>query len=119
MTPAALHPVIGNPTLTEQQWQRQVITVAQMYAWDVHHHHDSRRSEAGWPDLVLVGHRRALFVELKTLRGRVRPPQRHWLTALTLAGCEVALWRPTDLPHVIAALGPTQQRLPGYHEETP
>jgi hypothetical protein len=100
--------------LTEALWQKQVVGIAQHYAWAVHHHYDSRRSEPGWPDLVLCGHGRALFVELKTQTGRLRADQRRWLGLLDAAGCEVGLWRPCDLDQVTAALGPRQQRLPRW-----
>ena len=105
--------VLAPASMTERDWQRLVITTARYRGWEAHHHHDSRRSEPGWPDLVLIGHRRALFVELKTNTGRLAPVQIEWLTALHTAGCEVAVWRPRDLPAVLSVLGPTQQRLHG------
>ena len=97
--------------LTEREWQAQVVAIARMYGWRVHHHLISRGSEAGWPDLVIAGHSRGLFVELKTDKGALRPEQRTWLELLALAGCEVAVWRPADLDMVTAALGPQQTRL--------
>lgn len=99
--------------LSEAAWQRQVIDLARLHRWEVHHSADSRRAHAGWPDLVLAGHRRVLFAELKTERGRLRPEQTRWLELLAAAGLEVALWRPRDLPAVIRTLGPVQQRLTG------
>ncbi len=103
--------------ITEAQWQRQVIDIARLHRWDVHHSADSRRAHAGWPDLVLVGHGRALFIELKTETGRLRPAQTRWLAALAAAGLEVAVWRPHHLPIAVRVLGPTQQRLTTW--ETP
>ena len=61
-----------------------------------YHTHDSRRSEAGFPDLVIVGER-VIYRELKSARGRVRPEQRVWLDALTAAGQDADIWRPRDL----------------------
>ncbi len=97
--------------LTEREWQAQVVAIARTYGWQVHHHLISYGSAAGWPDLAIAGHGRVLFVELKTDAGRLRPEQIVWLDLLTTAGCEVAVWRPTDLDTVTAALGPRQTRL--------
>jgi hypothetical protein len=98
--------------MTEAQLQSRVLGLAKFYAWDVYHTHDSRRSNPGWPDLVLIKPPRVLFVELKTHRGSLRPEQRHWLQMLRDAGQEVAVWRPADLEHVaVRTLGHQQQRL--------
>ncbi len=97
--------------LTEREWQAQVVAIARTYGWQVHHHLISYGSAAGWPDLVIASHGRALFVELKNDTGRLRPEQRMWLGLLAAAGCEVAVWRPADLDTVTAALGPRQTRL--------
>jgi len=104
-------PAASGSTLTERQWQAVVVEVARTYGWQVHHHLVSRGSSAGWPDLVIARTGRALFVELKTQTGRLRPEQRTWLALLAAAGCEVAVWRPADLDQVTAALGPRQTRL--------
>jgi len=47
-------------------------------------------------------------VSARTPPGRV---VNTWLGLLAAAGCEVAVWRPTDLDTVTAALGPRQTRL--------
>jgi len=61
-----------------------------------YHTYNSRRSEPGFPDLVIVGSR-MIIRELKTERGRVRPEQRVWLDALVRAGQDADVWRPDDL----------------------
>lgn len=58
---------------------------------------DSRRSPAGFPDLVLVGPQGTLFRELKTETGRTSGAQEHWLTALRAAGQDAGVWRPSSL----------------------
>lgn len=61
-----------------------------------YHVHDSRRSDPGFPDLVIVGAGRVLFRELKTAAGRLTAEQRAWLADLTRAGCDADVWRPND-----------------------
>ena len=46
-------PVV-HPRQTEDQWQSAVIEYARLMGWLVYHTHDSRHSEKGFPDLVLV-----------------------------------------------------------------
>lgn len=85
--------------MKEAVLQAQIEQLARTLGWLVYHTHDSRRSQAGFPDLVLVHarQRRVLWRELKTQKGRVRPEQRDWLDALTRAGEDAAIWRPSDL----------------------
>ena len=86
--------------MTEREWQAQVVEAATLCRWRHYHAYDSRRSDPGWPDLVLVRESELVFVELKTELGRVTPDQRSWLDALELAGAEVHVWRPTDFTAV-------------------
>ncbi|MDN4645375.1 VRR-NUC domain-containing protein [Arthrobacter sp. PsM3] len=88
------------PKLSEEQFQQQVIDLAQYHQYEVTYHNpDSRRSQAGFPDLVLISssRRRALFRELKTEDGRVRPKQQAVLLAMVAAGLDADVWRPSDL----------------------
>jgi hypothetical protein len=90
--------------LTEAQWQTIVIEVARLNGWWVHHHYDSRRSEPGWPDLVLLRDGEALFVELKREDGKVAAAQAYVLDLLESAGCEACVWRPSDEERAFARL---------------
>lgn len=107
-TMTALTPVGDARTVRverEADFQGAVISLARLTGWLAFHSHDSRRSAAGWPDLALCKPPRLLVVELKTTRGRLRPEQRVWLTALAACpGVEVALWRPADWPAIERAL---------------
>ena len=88
------------PKLSEDQFQQQVIDLAHFHQYDVTYHNpDSRRSQAGFPDLVLISSSRgrALFRELKTEDGRVRPKQQSVLLAMVAAGLDADVWRPQDL----------------------
>lgn len=64
-----------------------------------YHTHDSRRSEPGWPDLVIAGAERGVFLvrELKRQNGRVSPEQAQWLHTLRDLGVDADVWRPADL----------------------
>lgn len=106
----------GVLTLGEAAWQAHVEQLARARGWLVYHAPDNRpvlgrggkryvqAVEPGFPDLVLVRGDRVLFRELKTETGRVRPEQKKWLAALEAAGCDVAVWRPSDLSEVNATL---------------
>ncbi|MFE2850359.1 VRR-NUC domain-containing protein [Streptomyces lavendulae] len=99
--------------MIEEQFRRRVRQLAAMRGWSLTYHtHNSRRSDAGWPDEV-YGHPaagRTLFVELKTDTGRVRPAQEEWLHHLNACGFEVALWRPRDLAQIVTTLAPDGPR---------
>lgn len=83
--------------MTEAQLLTGVSALARDLGWLCYHTHDSRRSEPGFPDLVLVQGDRCLFRELKTSSGRVTAAQRKWLHALAATGADASVWRPWDL----------------------
>ena len=97
-------------SLTERQWQRQVLDAARYCGWLRAHFRPAQTARgwrtpvegdgAGFPDLVLVRGHRLLFVELKSDRGRVSPAQQAWLDALRRASVEVHVWRPSDWARV-------------------
>ena len=82
--------------MREKDLQQAVVGLARRAGWLVYHTYDSRRSDPGWPDLVLVHpvRRRLLIRELKTMKGRVSPAQKTWLAALAAVGLDAAVWRP-------------------------
>lgn len=84
---------------SERVFQDQVIELARSLGFSlVYHTYDSRRSQPGFPDLVLVNPvtRRVLFRELKSARGRVSPEQKRWGDGLRAAGADFDFWRPQD-----------------------
>ena len=103
-----------NATLTEKEWLAQVTELAETLGWTVYHTHDSRRSKAGFPDLVLVRRTALIFAELKTQRGALTGPQRQWLVDLHLARQQTYVWRPSDWVRVVAIL-----TSPQLFKETP
>lgn len=80
----------------ERDFQRRVIALAKLQGWKVYHTHDSRRSEPGFPDLVLARGERVLFAELKNIGGKATPEQLKWLCALHEARTSAFLWWPSD-----------------------
>ncbi|WP_461634486.1 VRR-NUC domain-containing protein [Glutamicibacter soli] len=93
--------VRNHPALlwSEATFQSQVIQLAKQLGFkQIYHVYDSRRSEPGFPDLVMVNARtrRTLFIELKTQKGRISPEQVTWIDALRVSGQTAMVWRPSD-----------------------
>jgi hypothetical protein len=92
-------------SVSEKDWQAQVIELALLNGWWPYHPFDSRRSEPGYPDLTLIRPPRLVFAELKTERGRLSIPQRHIIDLLReCPGIEVYVWRPSDWDEVARTL---------------
>jgi hypothetical protein len=98
-------PHIIREQATEAEFQAAVVQSAKLRGWWAYHTHDSRRSEAGFPDLVLLrgvhgrGHRygRCIVAELKVRGRQATPEQRHvlWLFG-QVPNIEVHHWTPRD-----------------------
>ncbi len=102
--------------ITEAQFQETVIELAQKSGFKVYHTHDSRKSEPGFPDLVLVRPPRCLFVECKREDGKLTPEQGEWLMAL--AGCQslaVFVWRPTEWGEIESVIAGGMSQHQGDH----
>ena len=88
--------------MTEKQLQAAVTEAAALGGWLSYHTFDSRKSQPGFPDLVLVHPRRGvLYAELKTDTGRMTDPHRKWMNALSEAGAAWRLIRPADSAAVV------------------
>ena len=84
--------------MQESELQSEVIRIAEENGHLVFHSTDSRRDIGrGFPDLVIVGRHRALFVELKSSTGSRTTEQTGWYYRLIAIGEHVTLWRPKDL----------------------
>ena len=92
------------PKVSEKVFQATVLELAHLEGWLSYHTHDSRRSAAGFPDLVLVRPPRVIFAELKTAKGAMSPQQRLWIAALGACEVEAYIWRPADWPDIEQAL---------------
>ncbi len=102
--------------MREGELQDLVVAAARSMGLLCYHTYDSRRSEPGFPDLVIVGSRNILFRELKSATGRLSPTQVYWLGALELTGADVEVWRPADWPvritRELSALGRSKMPRP-------
>lgn len=88
---------------SEKEFQADVIRFAKSEGWLCYHTRDSRRSESGFPDLVLI--RDGLIVaELKTADGRLTASQANWLDSFRACGIAAYLWRPADWPRIVEVL---------------
>lgn len=97
-------------TMTEAEWQLLLVEYAHLRGWWIYHTHDSRRSQPGWPDLVLLRPPEALFVEVKSASGRVSPEQAEVLQQLMRCDLEVHVWRPADEADAFARLARVPRR---------
>ena len=100
--------MVMDGSVTEAAFQDTVIKFAEFFRWYVYHTHDSRRSQPGFPDLVLVRNGQIIFAELKSARGRVSADQQGWINELERCAWEVgnanllrvAVWRPANWPEI-------------------
>jgi hypothetical protein len=98
--------VVGEPdtpagvSLPETAFLGQVRRIALDLGYCCYHTHDSRRSEPGFVDIVLVDpcHPSPVYMwELKTATGKVTPAQQVWMDALDGRTITAGVWRPRDL----------------------
>lgn len=84
-------------SISELALQKSLIEVAEMYGWQVWHDNDSRRNNAGLPDLICAHPvHGVVFVELKSERGYLRPAQKEWRDVLVMGGARYYVFRPRD-----------------------
>jgi len=83
--------------MPEKELQTIVERLLRAHGYKSYHVFDSRRSEAGWPDIVAIREGRILVIELKSEKGNVSKEQREWLDEWGKTSAEVWVWRPADL----------------------
>lgn len=92
---------VGNSHLDEAGFMSQVIQLARVTGWLVYHTRNSKGSDAGFPDLVLVRDGQVMFWECKRDEGKPTMAQAEWLAALGDSSIvEVGVIRPRDWFHV-------------------
>ena len=105
-------------TMTEDALLATVKAMAKQLGWLVYHTHDSRRSDAGLPDIIAVRKGVLIFAELKREGQKPTPAQNEWIGALATVQAEaehwvsdvpkpfvdrpvrVYVWRPSDLADI-------------------
>ena len=108
------------PPLSEKDFLKQIIALAQTLGWSCAHFktaHIQRGDGSnyyatpvqadgkGFPDLVLLRPPRLLFIELKTDRGRPTPGQCKWQTELnSIPGVHAFMFRPSDWDRLVSLL---------------
>jgi hypothetical protein len=93
------------PPQPEKHLQSKVLELAYICGWRAYHTYDSRRSAAGFPDLILVRNGQMLAVELKAERGNVTADQRMWLDELALVpGVRCFVFKPSDWSGIVRVL---------------
>lgn len=88
---------------SEDHLQQLITDLAKTLRWVWWHDNDSRRNDAGLPDLLLI-RERAIWRELKTEKGRLKPEQAAWGQRLLRSGQDWAIWRPSDWWEIVATL---------------
>ena len=116
------------PELSETAWQQQVEQLAAMLGWCWMHvtparvpgrtitptalNLDGVGTSRGWPDHTFwhPAWGRVIYVEFKKEKGKTTPEQDRVHASLRAAGCEVFVWRPSDLPDVQVELRLREKR---------
>lgn len=102
----------------EDDFQKQVIALAQMRGWRVAHFRPAQTQRGNWvtpvqadgkgfPDLVMVRRDRLIFAELKAVYRKPTPEQQAWLSALSgveTEAVEVFVWNERDFPEIARVL---------------
>ncbi len=103
-------------TLTEAEFQAQVIQLAQLHGWDWMHvermgdkkgwRTPTKGTIRQWPDLTLLRGHRIVYAELKAQKAPPPPAeQKNVLQKLSDVPCnEVFVWRPSDWPLIMETL---------------
>ena len=94
--------------ISEADFQEALVEYAEMWGWLVWHDNDSRRNDAGFPDLVMTRGGKIIFAELKRQkRYTIKPKQLEWIEALGLAAgpnVMATFWFPSDRDYAEAIL---------------
>ena len=103
--------------MTGRDWEGQVIDLAVLFNWRVHHVRPAR-TEHGWrtplsghpgfPDLVLARNGRVIFAELKSGAAVLDANQKAWRDAFEPSAgpplVEWCCWYPKDWDQIVEAL---------------
>lgn len=101
--------------MTEKELDTEVRTLAKLCGWLYYHTYRSKRSPAGFPDVVLVRPPRIIFAELKSGTGKLTVEQQEWISLLSaVPHVETWVWRPGDLEDIATLLSPRNRHRPPF-----
>ena len=100
---AGLAPVSADSS--EREFQAELIAEALRRGWACYHTFDSRRSVAGFPDLVMLRAGSLIAAELKVKKNKTTAAQEAWLSLFGMVpGVRVFRWRPEDWADIVKEL---------------
>ena len=67
--------------MSEKEFQAVVLEAAKVNGWMAYHTYDSRKSQSGFPDLILIRGAVCLALELKSDKGVPSAAQKKWIKA--------------------------------------
>lgn len=82
---------------TERELSGWIVDLARKLGYLVHRDPTWRATatDAGYPDLTLIGHGRIVFAELKTEHGKLTDMQQDWRCEIGETKAEYFTWRPS------------------------
>ena len=87
----------------EKPFMETILRMAKLLGWLSYHTFDSRKSTPGFPDIVAVHPEHGtLYLEAKTMRGKVSAAQQEWIDVLTAAGERAFVVRPDQMDMIEA-----------------
>lgn len=92
--------------VTEKALQEAIVEASGYLGYRHFHAFDMRRSDSGFPDLILLRQRdgRRFAIECKTERGKPTQAQLDWLSLFAACGIPSMIVRPSDLDNVLEML---------------
>jgi hypothetical protein len=89
----------------ELPFMRRVRATAHATGWLMYHTVDAKRSDPGFPDLILLRPGEGIAAECKRNTEKPSPEQITWLTFFaSLPGMEACVWRPRDEAAILVRL---------------
>ena len=99
--------LVSEPAISEKDFQTEVLKRAKQFGWMAYHTFDSRRSQKGFPDLILVRGVVMICLELKSdsKSSKESDEQKAWIKALKGVKIITADFAyPRHLDQVVSAL---------------
>ena len=92
--------------MTHKELQSSIIEIATKFGWQHYHTFNSRKSDTGFPDLVLIhaDRGRIVYAEIKSDTGKTSHEQDEWLEMLARCDQEVYIWYPRHLEEIVMIL---------------